>query len=68
MVCPTYCFKHFLRGQKRLKDSCVVVYDLNDYIAEAEKQLNNKIVYKYVVFKINPSRSGQKKLQYFQKS
>ena len=37
--------------KKADKDSCVVVWDRNDYIAEAEKQLNNKSVYKNVTFK-----------------
>ena len=29
----------------------MIVWDRNDYIAEAEKQLNNKSVYKNVTFK-----------------
>ena len=33
------------------KGACVVVWNRNDYIAEAEKQLNNKSVYKNVIFK-----------------
>ena len=37
--------------KKADKGSCVVVWDRNDYIAEAEKQLNNKSVYKNVTFK-----------------
>ena len=37
--------------KKADKSSCVIVWDRNDYIAEAEKQLNNKSVYKNVTFK-----------------
>ena len=37
--------------KKADKGSCVVLWDCNDYIAEAEKQLNNKSVYKNVTFK-----------------
>ena len=37
--------------KKADKGSCVVVWDRNDYIAEAEKQLNNKSVYENVAFK-----------------
>ena len=37
--------------KKADKGSCVIVWDRNDYIAEAEKQLNNKNVYKNMVFK-----------------
>ena len=37
--------------KKAYKGSCVVVWDRNDYIAEAEKQLNNKSVYNNVIFK-----------------
>ena len=33
------------------KGACVVVWNRNDYIIEAEKQLNNKSVYKNVIFK-----------------
>ena len=33
------------------KGSCVVIWDRNDYIAEAEKQLSNKVAYKQVNFK-----------------
>ena len=32
--------------KKTHKDSGVIVWDHNDYIAKAEKQLNNKSVYK----------------------
>ena len=32
--------------KKTHKDSGVIVWDRNDYIAKAEKQLNNKSVYK----------------------
>ena len=37
--------------KKADKGSSVVVWDRNDYIAEAEKQLNNKSAYKNVTFK-----------------
>ena len=37
--------------KKTDKGLCVVVWDRSDYIAEAEKQLNNKRVYKKVTFK-----------------
>ena len=33
------------------KGSCVVIWDRNDYITEADKQLSNKDVYKQVSFK-----------------
>ena len=33
------------------KDSCVVVWDRNDYIAEAEKQLSDENIYKDINFK-----------------
>ena len=36
--------------KKADKGSCVVVWDRKDYIAEAEKQLNNKSVYKNMIF------------------
>ena len=37
--------------KKADQGSRVVVWDRNDYIAEAENQLNNKSVYKNVTFK-----------------
>ena len=37
--------------KKADKGYCVVIWDRNDYIAEAEKQLSNKVVYKQVNFK-----------------
>ena len=37
--------------KKADKGSCVVVWDRNDYIAEAEKHFNNESVYKNVIFK-----------------
>ena len=37
--------------KKADKGSCVVIWDRNDYIAEAEKQLSNKDVYKQISFK-----------------
>ena len=33
------------------KDYCKVVWDRVDYIADAERQIGDVIVYKYVVFK-----------------
>ena len=35
------------------KGSCVVVWDQNDHIAEAEKQLSDENVYKDINFKDN---------------
>ena len=35
------------------KGACVVVWNRNDYIVEAEKHLNNKSVYKNMIFKKN---------------
>ena len=32
--------------KKADKGSCVVIWDCNDYITEAEKQLSDKAVYK----------------------
>ena len=37
--------------KKADKGSCVVIWDRTDYIKEAESQLNNKSVYKDIVFK-----------------
>ena len=37
--------------KKANKGSCVVVWDREDYIAEAERQLGDATVYKCVVFK-----------------
>ena len=37
--------------KKANKGSCVVVQDRNNYIAETEKKINNKTIYKNVVFK-----------------
>ena len=37
--------------KKADKDSCVVIWDRNDYITEAESQLKNELVYKKVSFK-----------------
>ena len=37
--------------KKADKGSCVVVWDREDYIAEASKQLNDESVYKSVKFK-----------------
>ena len=37
--------------EKGDKGSCVVIWDRNDYITEADKQLSNKDVYKQVSFK-----------------
>ena len=37
--------------KKADKDSCVVIWDRNDYIAEAEKQLSDEEVYKQASFK-----------------
>ena len=39
--------------KKADKGSCVVAWDRNNYIAEAEKHLNNKSVYKNMIFKKN---------------
>ena len=39
--------------KKADKDLCVVVWDPNDYIAEAEKQLKDDNIYKDVNFKDN---------------
>ena len=39
--------------KKADKGSCVVIWDRNDYITEAEKQLSDKVVYKQVSFKEN---------------
>ena len=36
--------------KKAQKDSCVIIWDRNDYITEAEKQLSEKILYKEVCF------------------
>ena len=33
------------------KDSCVVTWDRNDYIAEAEKQLSDEKIYRDINFK-----------------
>ena len=41
------------------KDSCVVVWDRNDYIAEAEKQLSDENIYKDINFKIKFYKSYQ---------
>ena len=38
------------------KDSCVVVWDREDYIAEAERQLGDVTVYKEVDLKKNVAR------------
>ena len=37
--------------KKADKGSCVVLWDRNDYITEAESQLKNELVYKKVSFK-----------------
>ena len=37
--------------KKADKGSCLVVWDREDYMAEAEKQLGNKNVYKDIDFK-----------------
>ena len=37
--------------KKGHKGSCVVIWDRNDYITEADKQLSHKYVYKQVSFK-----------------
>ena len=37
--------------KKADKGSCVVVWDRNDYIAEAEKQLSDENIYKDINFK-----------------
>ena len=37
--------------KKADKGSRVVVWDRNDYIVEVKKQVNNKSVYKNVIFK-----------------
>ena len=37
--------------KKADKGSCVILWDCNDYITEAEKQLSNKDRYKQVSFK-----------------
>ena len=37
--------------KKADKDSCVVVWDRNDYIADAEKQLSDENIYKDINFK-----------------
>ena len=39
--------------KKADKDLCVVVWDRNDYIAEAEKQLKDENIYEDVNFKDN---------------
>ena len=35
------------------KGSCVIIWDRSDYIIEVEKQLNNKAIYKDVIFNTN---------------
>ena len=47
--------------KKADKGSCVVVWDREDYIAEASKQLNDESVYKSVKFKQNSTGSCRKK-------
>ena len=37
--------------EKADKESCIVVWDRNDYLREAEKQLKNQNVYRKVAFK-----------------
>ena len=37
--------------KKADKGSCVVIWDRNDFITEAEKQLSDKVVYMQVSFK-----------------
>ena len=47
--------------KKTDKESCVVIWDRSDYIMEAEKQLNDKAVYKNVNFKkdLIPNLTGK---------
>ena len=37
--------------KKATKDSCIAIWDRNDYITQAEKQLFHKDVHKHVSFK-----------------
>ena len=37
--------------KKAYKGSCIVIWGRNDFIAEAESQLKNKLVYQNFIFK-----------------
>ena len=47
----TFADDHNIVFIKADKGSCVVIWDRNDYITEAESQLKNEQVYKKVSFK-----------------
>ena len=44
---------HNIVIKKADKCSCVIIWDRSDYLIEVEKQLNDKAIYKDVIFNTN---------------